>query len=65
MLCGDGKECARRWRPYQAPANSDPKGDWTVVDVAYPMFSEASGFTYAPDAPRVRDSDAVEFRFNV
>jgi len=54
MLCADGKECARRWRPYQAPANSDPKGDWTVVDVAYPMFSEASGFTYPPDAPRVR-----------
>lgn len=54
MLCGDGKECARRWRPYQAPANSGAVGDWTVVDVAYPMFSEASGFTYPPDAPRVK-----------
>jgi predicted lipoprotein with Yx(FWY)xxD motif len=53
-LCGDAQECARRWRPYLAPANARPVGDWSVVEVAYPMFTEATGVTYPPEAPRLR-----------
>jgi predicted lipoprotein with Yx(FWY)xxD motif len=53
-LCGDGKECARRWQPYLAPANARAIGDWSAVDVAYPMFTEATGFTYPPEVPRVK-----------
>jgi predicted lipoprotein with Yx(FWY)xxD motif len=53
-LCGDGKECARRWRPYLAPASAHPVGEWSVVEVAYPMFTEATGITYPPDTARVK-----------
>jgi predicted lipoprotein with Yx(FWY)xxD motif len=53
-LCGDAKECARRWRPYLAPADARAVGDWSIVDVAYPMFTEPTGFTYPPEVPRVR-----------
>ena len=53
-LCGDAKECARRWRPYLASANAKPVGEWSVVDVAYPMFTDPLGYTYPPDAPRVK-----------
>jgi predicted lipoprotein with Yx(FWY)xxD motif len=54
MLCGDANECARRWRPYEASAHAQPAGDWSVVQVAYPMFTDKTGFTYPADAPRVR-----------
>jgi predicted lipoprotein with Yx(FWY)xxD motif len=54
MLCGDGPDCAQRWQPYQAAKDAQPVGDWSVVDVAYPMFTDPKGFTYPPDAPRVR-----------
>jgi predicted lipoprotein with Yx(FWY)xxD motif len=54
MLCGEAKECARRWHPYLAPAKGRAVGEWSVVDVAYPMFTEPLGFTYPPEAPRVK-----------
>jgi len=60
-LCGDAKECARRWRPYIAPANASSVGDWSVVDVAYPMFTTNPGVTYPPEVPRVK---AWAFRGN-
>jgi predicted lipoprotein with Yx(FWY)xxD motif len=53
-LCGDAKECARRWHPYVAPPNARPVGLWSVVDVAYPMFTSNPGITYPPEAPRVK-----------
>jgi len=53
-LCGDAKECARRWHPYLAAPHSRPSGDWSVVDVAYPMFTSNPGVTYPPEAPRVK-----------
>ena len=53
-LCGDAKECARRWHPYLAAADARPQGEWSVVDVAYPMFTEVTGPTYPPEVPRVR-----------
>jgi predicted lipoprotein with Yx(FWY)xxD motif len=53
-LCGDAKECARRWRPYTADTNARPVGLWSVVDVAYPMFTSNPGTTYPPEAPRVK-----------
>jgi predicted lipoprotein with Yx(FWY)xxD motif len=53
-LCGDGQECARRWRPYLAPGNARPVGEWSVAEVSYPMFTEATGVTYPPETPRVK-----------
>jgi len=53
-LCGDAKECARRWRPYLADAGARDQGLWSVVDVAYPMFTTNPGVTYPPEAPRVK-----------
>jgi predicted lipoprotein with Yx(FWY)xxD motif len=53
-LCGDAKECARRWHPYLASPHARPVGEWSIVDVAYPMFTTNPGVTYPPEAPRVR-----------
>ena len=53
-LCRDGKECSRRWRPYPAPANARSVGEWSVVEVADPIFTDPTGTTYPPDAPRVK-----------
>lgn len=53
-LCGDAKECAKRWHPYIASPRSRSAGDWSVVEVAYPMFTTNPGVTYPPDAPRVK-----------
>jgi predicted lipoprotein with Yx(FWY)xxD motif len=53
-LCGEAKDCARRWRPYAATANARDVGDWSVVDVADPMFIEATGATYPAGTPRVK-----------
>jgi len=53
-LCGDGKECARRWRPYIAPANARPEGEFSIIDITYPMFTDMRGTLYPSKAPRVR-----------
>jgi predicted lipoprotein with Yx(FWY)xxD motif len=53
-LCGDAQECARRWRPYLASGSARPVGEWSIVDVSYPMFTEATGTTYPAQTPRVR-----------
>jgi len=53
-LCGDGKECARRWHPYMAPANARPHGDWSVVEITYPMFIDPRGPLYPAEAPKVK-----------
>jgi predicted lipoprotein with Yx(FWY)xxD motif len=53
-LCGDAKECARRWHPYLASPTSRAVGEWSIVDVAYPMFTTNPGVTYPPEAPRVK-----------
>jgi predicted lipoprotein with Yx(FWY)xxD motif len=47
-----GMDCLKRWRPYAAPANARPVGDWSVVDVAVPLFADATGVTLiASEAP--------------
>lgn len=53
-LCGEAEDCARRWRPYVAAADARAVGDWSVVDVAVPMFKKALGPTYPADVPRVK-----------
>jgi predicted lipoprotein with Yx(FWY)xxD motif len=53
-MCGSPEECARRWRPYRAEADAKPVGDWSLVEVAYPMFAEATGQTYPPGGPTVK-----------
>jgi predicted lipoprotein with Yx(FWY)xxD motif len=55
MVCGDAKECARRWRPYSPSPGSRPGGPWSIVEVAVPMFDDGAGVTYPPDARRIRD----------
>jgi predicted lipoprotein with Yx(FWY)xxD motif len=53
-LCGSGEECSRRWRPYLAAAGSKPSGEWSVVEVSDPMFTDPSAGTYPPGTPRVK-----------
>jgi predicted lipoprotein with Yx(FWY)xxD motif len=53
-LCGDAKECARRWHPYLAPANARPIGEWSAVDITYPVFKENPGIIYPSDLPHVK-----------
>jgi len=53
-LCGDSKECARRWHPYVAPANAKPEGEFSIVEITYPMFTDPRGTIYPADAPKVK-----------
>jgi predicted lipoprotein with Yx(FWY)xxD motif len=53
-LCGDAKECARRWKPYLAAANARRVGNWAPVEITYPMFTDPRGVLYPSDAPKVR-----------
>jgi len=53
-VCGDGKECARRWRPYIASAKARPQGDFSIVDITYPMFTDMRGTLYPANAPSVK-----------
>jgi predicted lipoprotein with Yx(FWY)xxD motif len=53
-LCGDAKECARRWQPYLAPRNARRVGDWAPIEITYPMFTNPRGTLYPADAPKVR-----------
>ena len=53
LLCGAADECAARWRLVQAPAGARPVGEWSVIDVAQPLYASPSGNTYLPaQAPR-------------
>ncbi|HKX77087.1 MAG TPA: hypothetical protein VJM34_01040 [Novosphingobium sp.] len=54
LLCGVAEECARRWKPYLATEGSKSLGDWSVVEVAYPMFSDPQGVLAPPGSPRVK-----------
>ena len=53
-LCGDAKECSRRWRPYLASANARPSGGFTIEDVPDPIFLDPAGTTAPPGSPRVK-----------
>lgn len=53
-LCGSGEECARRWQPYIAPVNAKPTGEFSVVDITYPMFTDYRGELYPAGAPKVK-----------
>jgi len=52
--CGDSKECAKRWRPYMAAANAKPEGEFTIVEITYPMFMDMRGALYPADAPKAK-----------
>lgn len=51
-LCG--AECAQRWRPYLASPGAEPVGEWSIIDVADPLFTDPAGIIYPPEAPRVK-----------
>ena len=53
-LCGDGKECSRRWRLYLPAANARPSGEFTIEEVSDPPFLDPAGTTAPPSAPRVK-----------
>jgi predicted lipoprotein with Yx(FWY)xxD motif len=52
-LCGVAKECAERWRPLLAKPKDHASGDWSVVEITYPMFTDPRGRLYPADAPHV------------
>jgi len=51
--CGVSADCARRWHPYRAQPGAKPVGDWSIVEITYPMFTDPRGRLYPADAPRV------------
>lgn len=51
-LCGS--ECAQRWRPYLAAPGAKPVGEWSIVEVADPLFTDPAGVLYPPEVPRVK-----------
>ncbi len=53
-LCGDAKECSRRWRPYRPSANARPSGEFSILEVSDPPFLDPAGTTAPPEAPRVK-----------
>lgn len=53
-LCGSGQECARRWRPYLAAPGAKPVGDWSIIDVPDPLFSNSAGQMGGPELPRAK-----------
>lgn len=53
-LCGDAKECSRRWRPYRPAAGARPSGEFTIEEVSDPPFLDPAGATSPPEAPRVK-----------
>jgi predicted lipoprotein with Yx(FWY)xxD motif len=52
--CGTSELCASRWHPYVAEPDARPRGDWSIVEVTYPMFTDPRGTLYPPDAPHVK-----------
>lgn len=52
-LCGAPAECSRRWRPYRAPHGAAAVGEWSVMDVADPLFTDATARTYPPGSRTV------------
>lgn len=49
ILCGTPEACAQRWRPYRAEADAEPAGEWSIMRVPYPVYTDPLGFTYAED----------------
>ena len=53
-LCGDAKECSRRWRPYRPAADARPSGEFSIIEVSDPPFLDPAGSTAPPETPRVK-----------
>ncbi len=52
LHCGKAEVCAKLWRLVRAPKAARPVGDWSVVDVAVPLYGDTTGSTYLPaEAP--------------
>jgi predicted lipoprotein with Yx(FWY)xxD motif len=53
QICGAAETCAKRWPLVPAPPGARPVGDWSVVEVAQPLFGDPAAATYLPSqAPR-------------
>ena len=53
-LCGDAKECSRRWRLYRPAPGARPSGEFTIEDVSDPTFLDPAGTTAPSEAPKVK-----------
>lgn len=49
VLCGTPEACRQRWLPYLAEPGVRSSGEWSVVSVPHPVFTEPTGLTYAAD----------------
>ena len=53
QICGTAEQCAQKWRLVPASAGARQIGEWSVADVAVPLYSDPKGNTYLPkEAPR-------------
>lgn len=53
-LCGDAKECSRRWRPYRPATGAKPSGEFTIEEITDPPFLDPAGTTAPPEASKVK-----------
>jgi len=53
-LCGLAAQCEQRWPLYRAEAGAKPRGEWTIVDVPVPLYTDPRGFTYPKGVPTVK-----------
>lgn len=51
VVCSTADVCAEHWRPFLADARARPSGEWTIMDVPHPVYSEPNGLTYQADNP--------------
>ena len=53
-LCGDAKECSRRWRLYRPAPGARPSGEFTIEEVSDPPFLDPAATTAPAAAPKVK-----------
>ncbi len=52
LVCGLPEECDKQWRLYRAAPTARSVGEWSVVDVASPIYGDPRGLTYlSSEAP--------------
>ena len=49
IICGAADDCAKRLRPYRAATGEKPAGEWSILTVADPVFSDPGGVTHSAD----------------
>ncbi|MDY0006131.1 MAG: hypothetical protein RBS22_04845 [Spongiibacteraceae bacterium] len=49
ILCGAADVCAQRWHPYVAEPGAEGLGEWSIMSIPHPVYTDPLGYTYADD----------------